>query len=424
MNEKTIKRMRAKIIKIAMLSLFLVMLFIGLAINLVSIISSHRVVSNVLDRLLENEGDMMITEHRVEYNDLGFLTITEVFSPQYKHYSRFFFATYQEHEVVSVDTGFDTNISEEEAFYYADRVKNRRRSFGRTGLYYYKFGKLSDGRTVAVFLDCTAEIVQLGRLMYFSVVICMLGLGLTYILANYFSRQFVKKEIENAGRQREFITNASHELKTPLAVIRANTELLEMTEGENEWTQSTLKQVDHMDGLIKNLVMIAKAEEKADRSGLVDVDVSAAVEEAASNFESMAKATNITLVKAIEPGLHMLIEEGRMRQLVGLLVDNAMKYCDAHGTVTVTLVSLKKGKQLRLEVSNHFAAGSTVDYNRFFDRFYRAEEARTQKEKKEGYGIGLSMAESICKQYSGRISAAWRDGIITFTCILPTGIPG
>ena len=422
MNEKAIKRMRIKIIKIAMLSLFLVMLFIGFTINLVSIISSHRVVSDVLDRIIENDGEMIFTERRVEYGSDGFLTITDVFSPQYKHYSRYFVATYVDGEVFDIDTAFDSNIDTDEATYYADRVKNRHKKFGRVGMYYYKFATLSDGRNVGVFLDCTSEIVQLGRLIYFSTVICVLGLMLTYVLASYFSRHLVKQEIENTGRQREFITNASHELKTPLAVIRANTELLEMTEGENEWTKSTLKQVDHMDGLIKNLVMIAKAEEKADRSGLVDVNVSQAVEEAVSNFDAMAKTDGITLVRAIEPDVHMLIEEGRMRQLAGLLMDNAMKYCDEHGTVTASLVSLRKGKQVRLEVSNHYAEGSCVDCNKFFDRFYRADESHEQKIKKEGYGIGLSMAESICKQYGGGIRAFWKDGVITFSCTLSSGL--
>ena len=421
MNEKTIKRMRIKIIKIAMLSLFLVMLFIGMTINIVSIISSHRVVSNVLDRIIENGGDMTLTERRVEYGNDGFLSITDVFSPQYKHYSRYFIATYENGEVTEIDAGFDKNIDVDEAYYYADRVKHKKK-FGRVGMYYYKFGTLQDGTTVGVFLDCTAEIVQLGRMIYFSFVICLLGLGLTYILASYFSRHLVRQEVESSGRQREFITNASHELKTPLAVIRANTELLEMTEGENEWTKSTLKQVDHMDGLIKNLVMIAKAEEKADRSDFVDVNVSQSVEEAASNFDAMAKSSGITLIKAIEPDVHMLIEEGRMRQLAGLLMDNAMKYCDENGTVTVSFVSLKKGKQVKLEVSNHYADGSCVDCNKFFDRFYRADESHEQQKKKEGYGIGLSMAESICKQYGGKITAAWRDGIITFSCVLSSGL--
>ncbi len=420
MNEKTIKRMRVKIIKIAMVSLFLVMLFIGLTINIVSIISSHRVVSKVLDRIIENEG-VLLTEV-TEFGDSTFLSITDIFSPKYEHYAHYFVAFYDDDIVMGIDTSFDRSATDSVALEYAMRAGKRHRSFGRLGMYYYKFGYLKNGQKICVFLDCTAEVVQLARLMYFSVVICMLGLGLTYVLASHFSKRLVRNEIVNSERQREFITNASHELKTPLAVIRANTELLEMTGGESEWTKSTLKQVDHMDGLIKNLVMIAKAEENADRSDFVDVNVSKSVEEAYSNFISLAKAEEKTYEKNIEEDVHMIIEEGRMKQLTGVLLDNAMKYCDDKGTVSVSLESLKKGRQVRLTVSNSFAEGNCVDCNRFFDRFYRADESHTQEKKKSGYGIGLSIAESICKQYGGSIEASWKDGIITFTCLLSAGL--
>ena len=102
--------------------------------------------------------------------------------------------------------------------------------------------------------------------------------------------------------------------------------------------------------------------------------------------------------------------------LASLLIDNAFKYCDENGRVTFTLDTLKKGRTLRMICSNSYAEGASVDYSRFFDRFYREDSSHNSD--KGGYGIGLSIAESICQQYGGSIDVSWKDGEISFTCLL------
>jgi signal transduction histidine kinase len=176
-----------------------------------------------------------------------------------------------------------------------------------------------------------------------------------------------------------------------------------------------MRQVDRMSGLIGNLVQIARAEERADKSRMTSLPLSRCVAETADTFEPVATSDSKKLVREIADDVTIIADEGAMRQLVSLLIDNAIKYCDAGGTVTVHLD--RKGKSARLTVSNDYKDGAGVDYNRFFERFYR--EDASHNTEKGGYGIGLSIAESIVRQYDGSIGVSWANGVISFTCLLP-----
>ena len=141
------------------------------------------------------------------------------------------------------------------------------------------------------------------------------------------SKGIVRTEMENMEKQKQFITNASHELKTPLAVIKANTEMQEMMDGESEWSQSTLRQVDRMTGLIGNLVQIVRAQEMTDGE-LAPTDVALAVSETVDSFAPVAVSEGKKLEKEVPDSLVIRSNDSSMRQLTSLLVDNAIKYCD------------------------------------------------------------------------------------------------
>jgi signal transduction histidine kinase len=257
-------------------------------------------------------------------------------------------------------------------------------------------------------------------------VLSILGLGtfLSFFIMRLLSKGFVRTEVENVEKQKQFITNASHELKTPLAVIKANTEMQEMMDGESEWSQSTLRQVDRMTGLIGNLVQIARAQEMTDGE-LAPTDIAAAVSETADSFAPVAASDGKKLEKEIPDSLVIKSSDSSMRQLTSLLVDNAIKYCDDGGTIKVELARSRRGAVLT--VSNDYAEGANVDYSRFFERFYRQDEAHTisagrsegtsgEHTNKSGYGIGLSIAESLVKSMKGSIDVSWNKGRILFTC--------
>ena len=170
-----------------------------------------------------------------------------------------------------------------------------------------------------------------------------------------------------------------------------------------------------MNGLIRNLVMISKAQELEDKTELGSIDVTSVVEESVKTFEPVASQEGITLVTELASDVTMTADASKIMQLTTILVDNAIKYCDEKGTVSVNLVQPKKGS-VRLSVTNSYKDGENVDYNKFFERFYR--EDKSHNIDKGGYGIGLSIADNLCRQYKGSIKASWKNGEISFTCIL------
>lgn len=409
MNSRSIQKLRRKFIFISSLTYFLVIVFMGGCINAVNMTSTRFQIKNVLDYIIENDGEIP-NEVTDDY--------ARSFSAEFSHSARYFTVTYgTDGEAKSVNT-FHSQYTNAEAEALADQVVDGKRSFGRRGNYYFEKETTDDG-TLVVFLNCATQLNSNRRILLMTAYIAIGGLIITVILVNMFSYKVVAPEIENLRRQKQFITNASHELKTPLAVIRANTEVAEMINGESEWTQSTMRQVDRLNGLIQNLVMISRAEEAEDKSLFSEIDVTKAVRETIEPYESLAVQDKKKFIQELDAGVTLTGDESRVRQLASLLIDNAFKYCDDGGTVTVQLTTQKKGKQVKLVMSNTFAEGANVDYSRFFDRFYRADQAHTiDGNEKGGYGIGLSIAESICRQFHGSINVSWKDGVISFTCIL------
>ena len=408
MSAENIRKLRHKFIAISMASIFVVMTVVGLALNLVS----YSFVARSIRRSLN---DLIIENDLRDEQIFALPNFGNIFSPEYNR-NHYFVVNYSADGEVA-DSHTNVNADEEEraiAMEYCEDVYNSGRTFGRKGNYFYMRSVKEDGTTAVALLDCTSEVAAIFRMLVLTVGISLSALLITFLLVWRFSERAVRPEIENNLRQKEFITNASHELKTPLAVIRANTELIEMTSGESEWTQSTLNQVERVEGLIRNLVMIARAQEQDDKSAVGNIDVTRAVQETVDTYEAVARQTDRTLRRALDEGVVMAADESKVRQLTTVLLDNAMKYCDEHGEVEVALSRDKKG--ICLVVSNTFLAGKDVDYDKFFDRFYRQDASHNID--KGGYGIGLSIADSICRAYRGSIRATWHDGRIYFACQL------
>ncbi|MDO5475850.1 MAG: HAMP domain-containing sensor histidine kinase [Eubacteriales bacterium] len=431
MSAEAIRKLRINFIFLSMLSFILVMLFTGGMINVANNLKIRHDMEEMLDYIIASEGELSGPEE--EETAASFLTDDEEndsvlahsalleYAPEFQYSARYFAVLYNEKGYVEdVKLSHIHSVDHQGAVEAADLIQASRASFGTYGEYfYYKKAGLAQGGTIIVVLDASTLINLNRNIIRSTVHICAVGLLLTFLAVIALSGTIIRPEIENARRQKMFITNASHELKTPLAVIRANTELEEMINGETEWTQSTLRQVDRLNGLIQNLVMIARAQEAEDPGSLGDINASEAILDSVRAYESLARQEEKMLTLDIVPDIHMAADESRIRQLATILVDNAFKYCDERGEVQVAFSKARIGRQLRLTVSNSYAAGKDVDYSRFFERFYREDRSHNADgEDRGGYGIGLSIAESICTQYKGSIRVAWKDGIITFTCLL------
>jgi len=420
MNSATIRELRQKFIIIATVSFSVVILLTAGATTLASQNSLRMQASYVLTMIMENGGQL--PEFGAPAPATMAPHLLNNVPEEFTYGARYFSVVYDpEGNVSNVNVSRVASVSEQEAIVYADAARESYENLtvslldlGQADTFYYRVSTLEDGSTIVAFLDCSFQMQVNSEVGRNTILICAFGLAGSFFVVLFFSNRAIAPSIEAARKQKQFITNASHELKTPLAVIRANTEVIEMLSGESEWTRSTMGQVDRMDGLVQNLVMIARAEEREDRSQLGTVDVCRIVRDSVDPFQALARQESIELVCDLCESAELDCDASAIQQLSTILVDNAIKYCDAGGRVIVSVVQPRRGR-VTLTVSNTFAEGEKAEFSRFFERFYRDDEAHSDE---GGYGIGLSVAESICERYRGSIRASWRGGMAVFTCQL------
>lgn len=254
------------------------------------------------------------------------------------------------------------------------------------------------------------------------------ALAVFLVISLFFSRWALRPVARAWTQQRRFVADASHDLKTPLTVILANTSIaLEHPErsvaSQGQWLESTQHEAEAMQGLVGDLLTLAKMdeEEAAAQSGtarpaLEEVDLSDVIEGETLQFESVAFERGVKLGSQVEPGIKLRGNEQRLRRLAGTLIDNACKYVDDGGAVDVALS--RAGKQAKLEVRNTGAPISPEDLPHVFDRFYRADKARTGGAG--GHGLGLAIARAIAEEHGGTLTAASTQAEGTaFTATLP-----
>ncbi|MCR4653060.1 MAG: HAMP domain-containing histidine kinase [Eubacterium sp.] len=407
MNERAINKLRRKFIMISMHTFTIVMLLISGVIYLFNLHAMRKEAFSVTGEIIENGGELPVPTGGV----VGHQTSMDNW-----YATRYFSIIYDKNgKVQDVITSHISAVGEEEAREFGRKTLEQYFTFGSIEKYYYRVAELEDGGKIIVFLDFSRQLKIIGRILNVALLLVTSGLIVAAFVVRILSFRLVRPEVRAAEQQKAFITNASHELKTPLAVIRANTEVETMLNGENEWNQSTMRQVDRMTGLIQNLVMIARAEENAKNSERREINVTAITRETVQTFHAVAEQEKLKLENKVRDGLVMKADESQIRQLLTLLIDNAIKYCDKNGSILVS--AERRGKTIRLQVSNSYENGENVDCSRFFDRFYREDTAHTQEDK-GGFGIGLSIAESLVRQYKGTIDATWNNGVISFVCQL------
>ncbi len=401
-----IAKLRIKFIAISTVAVFLV---IAALVGLVNSVMYHRTLDSVYQNaeFIAENGGTVPSDHKNFSRD---------FTDEDVYRIRFFTVKLDESgNITSTDFGRIAMIDEDDLDTFIDEISSNRFSRGHFTYsgseYAYTSKDTSDGKVI-VFLDCTNEFntnENFRQTSYLFGLVCMLGF---VIVVSFYSKRAVEPVIRNMESQKQFITNASHELKTPLAVISANTEVIEMTSGENEWTQSTIRQINRMNKLIADLITISKFGEK-DKKELVDVNVTAIVSECANDFETVINNQGKTFEKSIADGVSVKAVDEGVRQIVNILLDNAAKYCDDGGRVALTLDKKTALKGMKLTVSNTYKDGKNIDVSRFFERFYREDESHNSK--KAGYGIGLAMAQGYAEEFGGRISVSYKDDAIIFT---------
>ena len=265
-----------------------------------------------------------------------------------------------------------------------------------------------------IFLDCTRSMEMVKTIQHLSLMIGGMSFLMFFAIIWFSSRRAIRPVVRNMEAQEQFITNAGHELKTPLTIISANTEVIEMTNGQSEWTESIKNQVKRLTELVNSLITLAKIQENK-RPELQDVAFSEIVTETAAAFRPVIENQGKVLKMAIEEGVCIRGNAVLSREILSILLDNAAKYCDDAGEIAVALVTA--GKNARLLVENTYAEGKGQDYSKFFERFYRGDVSHSSEKK--GYGIGLSIARRIAEVSGGSIKASYEGENIIFEVSIP-----
>lgn len=255
-----------------------------------------------------------------------------------------------------------------------------------------------------MIVDCFSQLQSfyiLLRLTFFIIFGC---LAVVLLLLLCLSDYVIKPFADNIKKQRRFITDVSHELKTPLGIISANVGVMEITRGKDEWTESTRKQVERLNRMIAELIELSRAEESMCPESLSDFSVSALVKETSDSFQTAVDAQGKKLSLSIKPELSMRGQRDQILRLCSILLDNAVKYCLPDGTITVSLY--QKKRLLCLEVQNPCENLEPDQVPRLFDRFYRADDSRARASG--GYGIGFPSPNPSWNATADASAPIWR----------------
>ena len=288
-------------------------------------------------------------------------------------------------------------------------AENRESKIGN--LYTCKYSySISNSTLVIIDNENTNSVLLKTLLISFALLI---ALELLILLISLKITKWIIKPVEESfEKQKQFIADASHELKTPLAVIMASSEALESNPSETKWLENIKSESDRMNKLISDLLELAKSESVDDRSEFKTGNISKTVEKSVLTFEGIMFEKGITLDYSIDENIEIEMNEYKIQQLVSILLDNAIKHSDKNGIINV---NLKRDRDIVLTVSNTGEGIPKGDEEKIFERFYRADESRNRNENR--YGLGLAIAKNIALSHNAEISAASDNGTTTFKVV-------
>ena len=423
-----IKRLKRKYIFIVMTSVTIVLGIIIAAINIASFVSVDSQLEDKLSLIVENEGKMPefppIEEpdpdegkedtSTAEDGENADQTEKEEeedkrqhMSPETPFETRYFTVKFDTGgNVLTVDTTKIAAVDYEEAKNLAAKMFAEDWSDGYLDSYKYKRGGTEDGCIIYVFLDATREFDSMRSFLVSSLIITGVGLVTIFLLVVLLSETALRPIIESYEKQKRFITDAGHEMKTPLTVISANAEVIEMENGESQWTEGIKNQVSKLASLTEKLVILSKMEEGV-KLEMSEFSLSEAFFDTSEQYKSIAMSGGVSFNVAVSENVMLVGNEGEIRRCIMLLLDNAFRYVNEGGSVSVRIQKLPNG--VELTVSNTTEGVEKGSLDRWFDRFYRTDLSRNSATG--GSGIGLSVVQAIVRAHGGTVKAKSEDGV-------------
>ena len=332
------------------------------------------------------------------------------FSPEVPYMFRYFSVRYDaDGTLAQVDQDFIASISRGEAEAYAADVLALSRQHGYYKGYRYLVAASSDGTSV-IFLNSERELHSICALFWITAAVAGGCLVVVFLLVLLFSRRAIAPYMRNLAMQKQFITNASHELKTPLTAISTSADVHAMEYEDDEWVKNIQSQSVRLSRLISDLVTLSRLDEENPFPERAEFSLSDAVWETAEPFTALARSHSRSYTQNIEDGLTMTGDRAAVQQMVSILLDNANKYTPEGGSISLS--ARRAGWKNEIAVSNTCEGAESIDVTRLFDRFYRADESHSTRIG--GTGIGLSIARATAEAHGGTIEASVSGNTITF----------
>jgi len=317
--------------------------------------------------------------------------------------------------IVVIDNGKmrrnDMGLTLESALVQAEKALSEEKTFGRIGTVFYLV--TDEGEKIA-FADASAEISGCITLIWISIMVSAGFCIVLYGIAVLVSPKVVAPLVENYRMQQRFISDAGHELKTPVAIIQANVEALELIHGANKWTGNIAQQSQRLIKLTKELMYLVNMDEKPSQQDLIPIDISTLAVEAVDGFSELAKSKNKSISCDVSENTVIMAVESDCQKLISILLDNAIKHSPDGAGVAAEVK--KSEKKCILRVSNPSEPVDERSLKLLFDRFYKIDASRGEK---TGYGIGLAIAKRITENYGGGIKADYSKGVFSVTVTLP-----
>ena len=430
-----IKKLRRKFIVAAIIAVFLVLLVLIGSINVLNYRSLVSEADGTLQILAENKGffpQQMFREPDRPADPAappdtalppaeeawgGFFGPQRGGSRELAYQSRYFAAWFADDGALSrLNLDSLASLTEEEALTLAENVYASGKDRGFAGE--YRCCRTScDGETLLLFLNCERELSTFRTFLYASVGISLVGTLAVFLLLLLFSGRIVRPIAESYEKQKQFITDAGHELKTPITIIRADADVLQSElDEENEWITDIRRQTSRLAELTSDLIYLSKMEEENAALPMQELSLSELVDETARSFQALAFSKGRVFSSSVAPDLRVSGDEKALAKLVSILLDNAMKYSPEGSTVELRLEQL--GKAARLSVKNSSAPMEKGSADRLFERF--AREDRSRNSESGGFGLGLAIAKAVTEAHRGKIHAQSEDGAsLTVTAELP-----
>lgn len=406
-----IKKLKTKFIMLSMISLFVLLLVIVAGMNIINYQSVINEADDILKLLSVNEGVFPDTDKMKGDR------MPHGMSPELPYESRFFSVLISEDgAIIQTDTSRIKSVDTDDAVEYADEVFESGKKKGFADKFRYIVNSEGANKRIT-FLDCGRMLDSCKVFLTGSIIMSLAGLLIVFLVIFFFAGKIIHPIAESYEKQKRFITDAGHEIKTPLTIINANVDLLELELGENESLSDIQQQVKRLTGLTNDLVYLARMEETNESMSMIEFPLSDLVYDTIMPFKTLALAASKQFTWDIEPLLTLKGNDKAIEQLVSVLMDNAVKYSAEQGIISVELKKNNKNIYLRVFNTTDFEV-KQENMKYLFDRFYRNDTSRNSRTG--GHGIGLSVAKAIVNAHGGKISAnAHGDKAFYIDVILP-----